>query len=141
MLNRLVGLATTGRPQGSPSPSPGNATKTIAKKRYDEFQQAAIEAPTPALIVAGPGSGKTSTLIGRTEYLINELQVPPEHILALTFSRKAAQEMLERFESHPGNEASASTYGTHGQHVPCLLRRNAAYPWRARGFAARFCPD
>ena len=126
MLNRLVGLATTGRPQGSPSPSPGNATKTIAKKNYDEFQQAAIEAPTPALIVAGPGSGKTSTLIGRTEYLINELQVPPEHILALTFSRKAAQEMLERFESHPGNEArltarvnptihaSASTYGQPG---------------------------
>ena len=105
MLNRLVGLATTGRPQGSPSStswssplSPGNATKTIAKKHYDEFQQAAIEAPTPALIVAGPGSGKTSTLIGRTEYLINELQVPPEHILALTFSRKAAQEMLERLE-------------------------------------------
>ncbi len=152
MLNRLVGLATTGRPtgrpvpgrpQGSPLPwtetptphqvaegsqpnhgrgdpswspplSPGNATKTIAKKHYDEFQQAAIEAPTPALIVAGPGSGKTSTLIGRTEYLINELQVPPEHILALTFSRKAAQEMLERFESHPGNEASASTYGQPG---------------------------
>src|SRR6266487_17824 len=134
MLNRLVGLATTGRPtgrpvpgrpQGSPLPwtetptphqvaegsqpnhgrgdpswspplSPGNATKTIAKKHYDEFQQAAIEAPTPALIVAGPGSGKTSTLIGRTEYIIRALDVPAQCILALTFSRKAAQEMQER---------------------------------------------
>jgi superfamily I DNA/RNA helicase/CRISPR/Cas system-associated exonuclease Cas4 (RecB family) len=112
-----------GRPQGSPlqtndepqsyhgrgdplwSPSnglhssmglPPNDTKTIAKKQYDEFQKAAIEAPTPALIVAGPGSGKTSTLIGRTEYLINTLAVQPGHILALTFSRKAAQEMQER---------------------------------------------
>ncbi|MDQ6644252.1 MAG: ATP-dependent helicase, partial [Chloroflexota bacterium] len=66
------------------------------KTRYDEFQQTAIEAPTPALIVAGPGSGKTSTLIGRAEYLIDALGVQPEHILALTFSRKAAQEMQER---------------------------------------------
>jgi DNA helicase-2/ATP-dependent DNA helicase PcrA len=68
------------------------------KKQYDEFQQAAIEAPTPALIVAGPGSGKTSTLIGRAEYLIHTQGVRPEHILALTFSRKAAQEMRERLQ-------------------------------------------
>jgi DNA helicase-2/ATP-dependent DNA helicase PcrA len=67
-----------------------------AKKAYDEFQQAAIEASTPALIVAGPGSGKTSTLIGRTDYLVHTLGIQPQHILALTFSRKAAQEMEER---------------------------------------------
>jgi DNA helicase II / ATP-dependent DNA helicase PcrA len=67
-----------------------------AKKAYDEFQQAAIEAATPALIVAGPGSGKTSTLIGRTEYLVHTLGIEPQHILALTFSRKATQEMEER---------------------------------------------
>ncbi len=67
-------------------------------ERYDEFQRAAIEARTPALIVAGPGSGKTSTLIGRAAYLIREQGVAPEHILALTFSRKAAQEMQERLD-------------------------------------------
>lgn len=67
-----------------------------AKKPYDEFQQAAIEAATPALIIAGPGSGKTSTLIGRTSYLVHNLGIQPQHILALTFSRKAAQEMEER---------------------------------------------
>ncbi len=111
MLNRLVGIAMEGRPQegrpqGSPLPWTGTPdtkppmvdVKTIAKKQFDEFQQTAIEAPTPALIVAGPGSGKTSTLIGRTEYLINTLEVQPEQILALTFSRKAAQEMQERLE-------------------------------------------
>ncbi len=75
---------------------PGDGTRTSPRKQYDEFQRAAIEAATPALIVAGPGSGKTSTLIGRTEYLIDKLAVQPEHILALTFSRKAAQEMEER---------------------------------------------
>src|SRR2546421_1740122 len=98
MLNRLVSLATEPLVPSHPGHQepPSNDTKTIAKKQYDEFQKAAIEAPTPALIVAGPGSGKTSTLIGRTEYLINTLAVQPEHILALTFSRKAAQEMQER---------------------------------------------
>ncbi|GAC1474556.1 MAG: UvrD-helicase domain-containing protein [Ktedonobacteraceae bacterium] len=48
------------------------------------------------MIVAGPGSGKTSTLIGRVEYIINTLAVQPKNILALTFSRKATQEMEER---------------------------------------------
>ena len=71
---------------------------TVAKKQYDEFQQAAIEAPTPALIVAGPGSGKTSTLIGRCKYLIRDQGIAPQRILALTFSRKAAQEMEERLQ-------------------------------------------
>ena len=68
------------------------------RRQYDRFQLAAIEARTPALIVAGPGSGKTSTLIGRAEYLIHELGVQPQHLLALTFSRKAAQEMQERLQ-------------------------------------------
>lgn len=72
--------------------------QTASRKSYDEFQQAAIEAPTPALIVAGPGSGKTSTLIGRADYLLSNQGVRPEQILALTFSRKAAQEMQERLE-------------------------------------------
>ena len=73
-------------------------TMHTPKKEYDEFQQAAIEAPTPALIVAGPGSGKTSTLIGRVEYLIHTQGIAPENILALTFSRKAAGEMQERLQ-------------------------------------------
>jgi len=82
------------------------------KKEYDEFQQAAIEAPTPALIVAGPGSGKTSTLIGRVEYLIDTQGVAPEHILALTFSRKAAEEMQERLHAVLDAQASFPTVST-----------------------------
>jgi DNA helicase II / ATP-dependent DNA helicase PcrA len=94
-LNRLAGMLKPA-PLVSNTEVQDRTEKPTAKKRYDEFQQAAIEAPTPALIVAGPGSGKTSTLIGRTEYLIHTLGVAPQHILALTFSRKAAQEMEER---------------------------------------------
>lgn len=88
-------LAPASNPVSSPAIQP---TSTTSKKHYDEFQQVAIEAPTPALIIAGPGSGKTSTLIGRTDYLIRTLNIPSSQILALTFSRKAAQEMEERLQ-------------------------------------------
>jgi DNA helicase-2/ATP-dependent DNA helicase PcrA len=108
MLNRLTGLL--GRQAASPPPelatndgqektdlhAPAEQVEASTRKAYDEFQQAAIETPTPALVVAGPGSGKTSTLIGRVEYLLEHQQVRSEQILALTFSRKAAQEMEER---------------------------------------------
>ena len=91
--------------------SPTEAILT-PKKEYDEFQQAAIEAPTPALIVAGPGSGKTSTLIGRVEYLIDTQGVAPEHILALTFSRKAAEEMQERLHAVMDAQGAFPTVST-----------------------------
>jgi len=138
ILNRLAGLLTE-RPTspGSPGDVTGELilenqaeqqTQTPAKKPYDQFQQAAIETATPALIVAGPGSGKTSTLIGRAEYLLHEQSVLPEQILALTFSRKAAQEMQERLQQVlPAgmNPPTISTFHsfcaellrTHGQRV------------------------
>ncbi|GCF08339.1 UvrD-helicase domain-containing protein [Dictyobacter arantiisoli] len=104
LLNRLMTLLDT-QPAAATTPVASNRVQpesprppAPAKKRYDQFQQAAIEAPTPALVVAGPGSGKTSTLIGRVEYLINAQQVAPQRILALTFSRKATREMTERLE-------------------------------------------
>src|SRR5205807_2529877 len=59
-------------------------------------------------IVAGPGSGKTSTLIGRIEYLIHTLNIQPEHILALTFSRKATQEMEDRLRQALADKSAAS---------------------------------
>jgi DNA helicase II / ATP-dependent DNA helicase PcrA len=86
-------LEAIGKNQTTQTPEPPK------KKNYDEFQQAAIETDTPALIIAGPGSGKTSTLIGRVEYLINVQRIPAGQILALTFSRKATQEMQERLEN------------------------------------------
>jgi superfamily I DNA/RNA helicase len=71
---------------------------STARPPLDEGQQAAAAAEAPALVVAGPGTGKTSTLIGRVAHLVFERGVPPDHILALTFSNKAAQEMRERVD-------------------------------------------
>ncbi len=99
LLNRLTGLMK--RVDNVPAAQKENivqATEKQSQKKHDVFQQAAIEAPTPALIVAGPGSGKTSTLIGRVEHMVHTLGIQPQHILALTFSRKAAQEMEERLQ-------------------------------------------
>lgn len=107
MLNRLTGLLSEpSRPTSIAVAQknlslirPAAPTPASARRSYDQFQQAAIEAPTPALVVAGPGSGKTSTLIGRADFLLRQQNVRAEHILALTFSRKAAQEMQERLQS------------------------------------------
>lgn len=66
-------------------------------ERLDPSQREAARAVGPALIVAGPGTGKTATLVGRAAHLIGERRIPPERVLALTFSNRAAGEMRERF--------------------------------------------
>ncbi|HEY3332949.1 MAG TPA: UvrD-helicase domain-containing protein [Capsulimonadaceae bacterium] len=63
----------------------------------DESQQKAAEwEGAPYLLGAGPGTGKTRTLVARCVHLVHDRGVAPESILALTFSRKAADEMRER---------------------------------------------
>ncbi len=78
----------------------------------DKNQLVAAEATgAPYLIEAGPGTGKTKTLIARIEWLLRK-PVPPADILALTFSNKAAEEMRERIASTAPDAASAIWIGT-----------------------------
>lgn len=77
-----------------PSPFADGAPRD--RPALDELQRAAAEHEgSPLLVEAGPGTGKTQTLIARIEFLIGK-GVPPSSILALTFSRKAAREIRER---------------------------------------------
>ncbi|MFZ3589960.1 UvrD-helicase domain-containing protein [Bacillus sp. DJP31] len=63
----------------------------------------------PLLTLAGAGSGKTSVLVSRTGYLLNVHGINPRHVLLMTFSKKAADEMKERIGLLPGlNRATAS---------------------------------
>ena len=62
-----------------------------------EQQRAVNTVYGPVLVLAGPGSGKTHTLTERIRHMIEEVRISPDEILVITFSKKAAVEMQERF--------------------------------------------
>lgn len=66
----------------------------------------------PMLVLAGPGSGKTSVITNRTRALIEEYGINPREILVITFTKAAATEMKERFLAMMGIEQSAVNFGT-----------------------------
>ena len=69
----------------------------------------------PCMVLAGPGSGKTTVITKRTEYLIKKYKVNPEEILVITFSKAASKEMRERFHKLNPEERYPVTFGTfHG---------------------------
>jgi DNA helicase-2/ATP-dependent DNA helicase PcrA len=72
-----------------------------------EQELAAKTCGTPVLVDAGPGTGKTKTLIRRILYLLREKAVPPEELLILTFSNEAAAEIQKRIEHVLGEEIAA----------------------------------
>ncbi len=86
-------------------------------------QLAAVKAVDgPILVIAGAGSGKTRTLVYRVARLI-ESGIPPEGILLLTFTRRAAEEMLERVGALIGSRTDRVTGGTFHSVANMLLRR------------------
>ncbi|MFW5970486.1 MAG: ATP-dependent helicase [Desulfovermiculus sp.] len=81
--------------------------------QLDPQQKAAVETRAEkALVVAGPGSGKTRVITERCAHLIENYQVSPFEILCITFTRKGAQEMQERLVARLGNQAYKITIKT-----------------------------
>ena len=92
----------------------------------NESQRAAATAPDGAnLILAGPGSGKTRVITYRVAYLIAK-GVAPESILLVTFTRRAAREMVHRLESLIGTKAQQVWAGTFHHIGNRLLRLSRA---------------
>lgn len=90
----------------------------------DKQREAALHKDGPLLILAGAGSGKTSTMTRRIAYLIKEEGISPYNIFAVTFTNKAAKEMRDRVENLVGEGLNMWILTFHSA---CLriLRRNA----------------
>ena len=95
-------------------------TAAAPDTRPNPEQVAAIRAEENTVaVIAGPGTGKTGTLVNRIAWLIEEKGVSPKEITAVTFTRQAAREMLERLEKRLGKKrVKGLTVGTF--HAICL---------------------
>ncbi|MCF8093077.1 MAG: UvrD-helicase domain-containing protein, partial [Desulfotignum sp.] len=74
--------------------------QNILEGLNDNQHKAVISTSSAILITAGPGTGKTRTLTARIARLVTAKKVPPDRILALTFTNKAARELLDRIQAH-----------------------------------------
>ena len=89
----------------------------------------------PVLVVAGAGSGKTRVLTYRIAHLIRDLHVPPEAILAITFTNKAANEMKTRVRSLVGSAVRSMWVSTFHSACVRILRREAPRLGYRSGFS------
>ena len=118
-----------------PDNEAGNAAAETALAGLNPAQRAAVEhGEGPLLVIAGAGSGKTRTLVHRVAHLAAR-GVAPESILLLTFTRRAAQNMLFRAAQLTGAACKNVTGGTFHAVANLLLRRYGAYIGIASNFS------
>ena len=99
-----------------------------------QFNKAQIQAiqhnKGPCMVIAGPGSGKTTVLTHRVRYLIDRCGVKPSDILVITFTKAAAEQMKFKFKGLSEGRSSAVTFGTF--HAVFFTILKAAYNYSAR---------
>ncbi len=107
-----------------PFRAPANLHIDYARELNAQQLAAVTALPGPALVIAGAGSGKTRTLTYRVAWLI-EQGIPAERILLLTFTNKAAKEMMRRVADLLGSDISSLWGGTFHAVGNRILRRHA----------------
>nr|WP_320116815.1 UvrD-helicase domain-containing protein [uncultured Desulfuromonas sp.] len=137
-------LEEKGRSEANAEPTPANtpanatdeAPPPAAQFSFNEAQRAAINHDHgPALILAGPGTGKTRVLVNRIQRLINSGTAPADRILAITFTNKAAQEMRERLTALMGDAAQPVTVATFHALGLQIIRDQLERSGRSENFA------
>ena len=97
------------------------------EQELNQEQLAAVRAPDgPVLVIAAAGTGKTRTLIYRVAWLVQEMGVRGENILLLTFTNKAAHEMMARARQCVGADQLAGMWGGTFHHVANRILRQHA---------------
>ncbi len=86
------------------------ATPLFLEGLTEEQWTVVREAEGPALVLGGPGTGKTRTLIARIVYLVEEQRVPPEDILAVTFTNRGVTEIQERLTQALGRDRARGVW-------------------------------
>lgn len=125
IFDELEAAAPLGRPHGG---------LDLAARLNPSQLAAATYEGGPLLIVAGAGSGKTRTLVHRVAHLVDR-GIPPRAILLLTFTRKAAQEMLGRAMALVGQRAAEVSGGTFHSLANLLIRPYANLLGYSQGFS------
>ena len=97
-------------------------------------KEAVVTTEGPIMILAGAGSGKTRTLVAKITYLIEQKQVGPFRILALTFSNKAAREMRERVASEIAADIGSLQVTTFHSFCARVLRSEVNYLGLSQNF-------
>src|ERR1700749_2917873 len=109
------------RREAAAPPGPGSPTSGTA---LDEAQQRIVDHKGgPLLVLAGPGTGKTTTIVSAVADRIERRGVDPGRILVLTFSRKAAGELRDRITARLGRPPSAPLALTFHSYAYALVRR------------------
>lgn len=98
--------------------------KFISSELNGPQQEAVLHDNGPILVIAGAGSGKTRVITTRIAHLILDKKITPSHIVALTFTNKAAHEMKERIAKFLGPQQELPFVGTFHSYCVRLLKQN-----------------